>query len=122
MGIGGATMTTVTNRNETVTEDTDQDTATTTARGVAGLMAIVGVVGCLTPLAPLGAVVAIIGGVVWAFAPVTELSRAKMVAEVEAGGSGCWPALVTVTLIVAVMALAGLLAIGAGVAVLGGGL
>ena len=112
-------MTTVTNRNETVTEDTDQDTATTTARGVAGLMAIVGIVWCFTPLAPLGAVVAIIGGVVWLLAPATEPSRAEMVVAVEAGGSGCGPALVTVALIVIVMALAGLAAFGV---VAGGGL
>ena len=119
MGIGGATMTTVTNRNETVTEDTDQDTATTTARGVAGLMAIVGVVGCLTPLAPLGAVMAIVGGFVWLLAPTTEPSRQAMVAEVEAGGSGCGPALATVAMIVIILALAGLLAFGV---VVGGGL
>ena len=112
-------MTTVTNRNETVTEDTDQDTATTTARGVAGLMAIVGIVWCLTPLAPLGAVMTIIGGVVWLLAPATEPSRQQMVAEVEAGGSGCGPALATVALIVVIMALAGLAAFGV---VVGGGL
>ena len=112
-------MTTVTNRNETVTEDTDQDTATTTARGVAGLMAIVGVVGCLTPLAPLGACMAIIGGVVWLLAPATEPSRQQMVDEVEAGGSGCGPALATVALIVVILALAGLAAFGV---VVGGGL
>ena len=112
-------MTTVTNRNETVTEDTDQDTATTTARGVAGLMAIVGIVWCFTPLAPLGAVVAIIGGVVWLLAPATEPSRQQMVAEVEAGGSGCGPALATVVMIIVIMALAGLLAFGA---MVGGGL
>ena len=112
-------MTTVTNRNETVTEDTDQDTATTTARGVAGLMAIVGIVWCFTPLAPLGAVVAIIGGVVWLLAPATEPSRQQMVDEVEAGGSGCGPALATVALIVVILALAGLLAFGV---VVGGGL
>ena len=115
-------MTTVTNRNETVTEDTDQDTATTTVRGVAGLMAIVGVVGCLTPLAPLGAVMAIVGGVVWLLAPATEQARQQMVAEVEAGGSGCGPALATVVMIIVIMGLAGLVAVGAGVAVLGGGL
>ena len=112
-------MTTVTNRNETVTEDTDQDTATTTARGVAGLMAIVGIVWCFTPLAPLGAVVAIIGGVVWLLAPATEPSRQQMVDEVEAGGSGCGPALATVALIVVILALAGLAAFGV---VVGGGL
>lgn len=111
-------MITTTKQNETITEDT-ADTATTTVRGVAGLMAIVGVVGCFTPLAPLGAVVAIIGGVVWLLAPATEPSRQQMVAEVEAGGSGCGPALATVTLIVAVMALAGLAAFGV---VVGGGL
>ena len=112
-------MTTVTIRNETVTEDTDQDTATTTARGVAGLMAIVGIVWCLTPLAPLGAVMTIIGGVVWLLAPATEPSRQQMVAEVEAGGSGCGPALATVVMIIVIMALAGLLAFGA---MVGGGL
>ena len=95
------------------------DAATTTVRGVAGLMAIVGVVGCLTPLAPLGAVMAIVGGVVWLLAPATEPSRQQMVAEVEAGGSGCGPALATVAMIVAVMALAGLAAFGV---VVGGGL
>ena len=110
-------MTTVTNRNETVTEDTDQDTATTTARGVAGLMAIVGIVWCFTPLAPLGAVVAIIGGVVWLLAPATEPARQQMVAEVESGGSGCGPALATVAMIVIILALAGLLA---GAIVVGG--
>ena len=111
-------MTTVTNRNETITEET-ADTATTTARGVAGLMAIVGVVGCLTPLAPLGAVMAIVGGFVWLLAPTTEPSRQAMVAEVEAGGSGCGPALATVVMIIVIMALAGLLAFGA---MVGGGL
>ena len=112
-------MTTVTNRNETVTEDTDQDTATTTARGVAGLMAIVGIVWCWTPLAPLGAVLAIVGVVVWLLAPATEPSRQQMVDEVEAGGSGCGPALATVALIVVILALAGLAAFGV---VVGGGL
>ena len=112
-------MTTVTNRNETVTEDTDQDTATTTARGVAGLMAIVGIVWCWTPLAPLGAVLAIVGIVVWLLAPATEPSRQQMVDEVEAGGSGCGPALATVALIVVILALAGLAAFGV---VVGGGL
>ena len=98
------------------------DTATTTVRGVAGLMAIVGVVGCLTPLAPLGAVMAIVGGVVWLLAPATEPSRQQMVAEVEAGGSGCGPALATVVMIIVIMGLAGLVAVGAGVAMVGGGL
>ena len=111
-------MTTVTNRNETITEDT-ADTATTTVRGVAGLMFVVGTVGCFTPLAPLGAVVAIIGGVVWLLAPATEPSRQQMVDEVEAGGSGCGPALATVALIVVILALAGLAAFGV---VVGGGL
>ena len=114
-------MITTTKQNETITEDT-ADTATTTVRGVAGLMAIVGVVGCLTPLAPLGAVMAIVGGVVWLLAPATEPSRQQMVAEVEAGGSGCGPALATVVMIIVIMGLAGLVAVGAGVAVLGGGL
>lgn len=111
-------MITTTKQNETITEDT-ADTATTTVRGVAGLMAIVGVVGCLTPLAPLGAAMAIIGGVVWLLAPATEPSRQQMVAEVEAGGSGCGPALATVAMIVIILALAGLLAFGV---VVGGGL
>ena len=114
-------MITTTKQNETITEDT-ADTATTTVRGVAGLMAIVGVVGCFTPLAPLGAVMAIIGGVVWLLAPATEPARQQMVAEVEAGGSGCGPALATVVMIIVIMGLAGLVAVGAGVAVLGGGL
>ena len=119
-------MTTTTNKATTSHTDTDentnQDTATTTVRGVAGLMFVVGTVGCFTPLAPLGAVVAIIGGFVWLLAPTTEPSRQAMVAEVEAGGSGCGPALATVAMIVIILALAGLLAAGAGIAMVGGGL
>lgn len=71
---------------------------------------------------PLGAALAIVGGAMWAFAPATHDSTQQMVDEVSGGGWGCGPALATVGLIIVILALAGMAAAGAGLAMIEGGL
>jgi hypothetical protein len=90
-------------------------------RGIAGWGFWLGAAGCFTPLLPMGAALATIGGIVWLLAPANAGRTQQMVDERQAGG-GCWAGLGAVLFAVVVMLLAGLLAAGAGVAMVGGGL
>ena len=97
------------------------ESTTSFVRGWGGLLFIVGVVACFTPVAPLGAVMAIVGAVMWLAAPANAERTQQMVDEAGQGG-GCGSGLAAVLFAVIVMALAGLLAVGAGVAMVGSGL
>ena len=91
-------------------------------RGWGGVMAVAGAILCATPLLPMGAVLAIVGGCMWLAAPTNAERTQAMVDEAAQGGGGCGGALAAVLFVVVVMLLAGLLAAGAGVALVGGGL
>lgn len=98
------------------------ETTTGNVRGWGGAMSVVGCMGLFTPAAPLGAVLAIVGGAMWALAPATQPTTQQMVDEVSGGGWGCGPALATIALIIGILALAGAVAAGAGLAMVEGGL
>lgn len=98
------------------------ETTTGNVRGWGGSMFVVGTLALFTPVAPLGAVLAIVGGFMWLLAPATQPTTQRMVDEVSGGGWGCGPALATVGLIIVILALAGMAAAGAGLAMIEGGL
>lgn len=75
---------------------------TTNVRGWGGCMAIVGCMGLFTPFAPLGAILAVVGGCMWALAPATAPATQQMVDEASGGGWGCGP-LFTVLAVVGVL-------------------
>jgi hypothetical protein len=97
------------------------ETVTSNVRGWGGTMFVVGAVACFTPAIAAGAVLAIVGGFMWWFAPANAERTQKMVDEAGQGG-GCGAGLAAVLFVVIVMALAGLVAAGAGVVLIGGGL
>jgi hypothetical protein len=95
---------------------------TSNVRGIGGFMFIAGAIACFTPAIALGVPLAIVGGVMWALAPANSKRTQQMVTEAEATGGGCGAGLVAVLFAIVVMAIAAVLAVGAGVAVVGGGL
>lgn len=98
------------------------ETTTGNVQGWGSFLFVAGCIALFTPFAPLGAVLAVVGGAMWAFAPATHATTQQMVNEVEQGGWGCAPALATVGLIIGILALAGAVAAGAGLAMVEGGL
>jgi hypothetical protein len=90
-------------------------------RGWGGFMFIAGAIASLTPAIALGVPLAIVGGCMWALAPANSKRTQAMVDEAGTSG-GCGAGLASVLFVVVVMALAGLLAAGAGLAMVGGGL
>lgn len=98
------------------------ESTTSFVRGWGGLLFVIGAIACVTPFAALGVPMAIVGGCMWLLAPANAERTQQMVTETEQGNGGCGAGLAAVLFAVIVMALAGVLAIGAGVAMVGGGL
>lgn len=75
---------------------------TTNVRGWGSFLFVGGCIALVTPFAPLGAILAVVGGCMWALAPATQPATQQMVDEVSAGGWGCGP-LLTVLAVVGVL-------------------
>lgn len=95
------------------------ETTTDNVRGWGGCMFVVGAILCMTPLVAPGAILAIIGAGMWLSAPANAGRTQRMVDEAEEGG-GCMAGLGAAIFVVAAVLGAGVVALVAALALLGG--
>jgi hypothetical protein len=95
------------------------ETVTENVRGWGGTMFVVGAILCFTPAIAAGAVLAIVGGCMWLFAPANAERTQQMVDE-SADGGGCMAGLGAAMFVVFAMLVALVAVAVVGVVVLGG--